>query len=149
MADPTPPTDQTATTGATAGAQTGQSTATQSRLPESVRQKYPDLETLIHSTESMSTEEREYWFQIMPIMTDEQIEKLRGILVHEKEQLTKLDKEYEDELAKLNEKHLLEWKEQETKAAIDQRKKAEAAAEAEEKAHEEQLLQQLNATDDK
>lgn len=120
------------------------STGAASRIPEAIRKKYPDLETLIDSTESMSAEEREYWLQIMPIMTDEQIEKLRGILVHEKEQLTKLDQEYEAELSKLNEKHLLEAREQETRTAIEQRKKAEAAAEAEEKAHEEALLQQLN-----
>lgn len=118
-------------------------TATQSRIPEPIRKKYPTLEALILETESMTVEEREYWFQIMPIMTDEQIQKLLTILVHEKEQLAKLDKEYEAELAKLNEKHLLEWKEEEAKAARVERKKQEVQHEKEEQEAEAKLLQQL------
>lgn len=128
---------------------TGQTTATQSRIPEAIQKKYPDLEALITTTESMTAEEREYWFQIMPIMTDEQIEKLRSILIHEKEQLAKLDTEYEAELVKLNEKHLLESKEQEVKIAREKRVQQEASHEAEEKAKEDALLQALNQVDDK
>lgn len=130
---------------ATAGAQaqTG-ATATQSRIPEAIQKKYPNLEELISHTESMSVEEREYWFQIMPIMTDEQIQKLLNILIHEKEQLSKLDKEYEGELAKLNEKHLLEWKEQENRAEREKRQRQEKQEQAKEEAAEAALLQQLN-----
>lgn len=63
-------------------------------IPKLIREKFPDLIKLIYETESMNTEEREYWLQIMPIMTEEQISKFRGILVNEKDQLAKLDKEY-------------------------------------------------------
>lgn len=128
--------DDTSQQGGTAG-------ATQPRVPEEVAKKYPDLETLITGTESMTPEEREYWFQILPIMTDEQIQKLRGILLHEKDQLAKLDSEYESELLKLNDKHLLEWKEHEVKEKRDKRAAEEAAHEAAEKAAEEDILKQL------
>lgn len=134
------------TSGAAQG-QTGATATTQPRIPEAIAKKYPDLESLILATESMSAEEREYWFQIMPIMTDEQIQKLLNILIHEKEQLAKLDKEYEGELSKLNEKHLLEWKDQEVRAQREQRKKQESKQEQEEQQAEAALLQQLN--DDK
>lgn len=119
-----------------------------SRIPAHIAQKYPDLEALMAQTESMTDEERDYWYQIMPIMTDEQVQKLRGILMHEKEQLAQLDAEYEVELSKLNEKHLLEWKEHEAKEKRTKRQHAESLHEAEEKAQEASLLAQLNSIDD-
>ncbi len=133
----------------TAGAQTGaQGDAKKGRLSDAIRQKYPDLEQLINETESMTVEEREYWFQILPIMTDEQIQKLRGILVHEKEQLAKLDKEYETEISKLNDKHVLEQKEQERQEEREELVQKEAAHEEEEQAAEEELLKQLEDVDE-
>ena len=45
----------------------------------------------------MNTEEREYWLQIMPIMSEDQITKFQGILLNEKNQLAKLDQEYATE----------------------------------------------------
>lgn len=71
-------------------------------VPTMIREKFPDLIKLIYETESMNQEEREYWLQIMPIMTEDQTVKFREILVNEKEQLAKLDAEYEQEMAKLN-----------------------------------------------
>jgi len=113
-------------------------------IPKMVREKYPDLIELIKVTESMDDQERQYWFQIMPVMTPEQIEKFRNILVTEKQQLANLDKEYEDELNKLNEKHLLEWKEFETKEKSKAIKEAEAKSSEEEKKMEEDLLAKLS-----
>lgn len=114
------------------------------KIPPAALQKYPDLIALIKETESMTDAERTYWFQILPIMTEEQVSKLRGILVKEKEQLAKLDKEYESELKRINDKHLLEWKEFETRKAREERKKAETAAEVQDKKAEEDVLAQLN-----
>ncbi len=119
-----------------------------SRIPDYIREKYPHLEKLINDTESMTKEEREYWFQILPIMTDEQIQKLRGILVHEKEQLAKLDKEYEAELSKLNQKHIMEWKDQERREKRETLAKQETEEEAEEQKAEEELLKQLEEVDE-
>lgn len=113
-------------------------------IPKLVREKYPDMIDLIKTTESMDDQERQYWFQIMPIMTAEQVDKFRNILVTEKNQLSELDKEYEDELNRLNEKHLLEWKEFETKEKSRTIKEAEAKSTAEEKQQEEDLLAKLS-----
>ena len=106
-------------------------------------QKYPDLVELIKKTESMSKDERNYWFQILPIMTDEQVVRLRKILDDEANQLTKLDSEYQSELAKLNEKHLKEWDDFERTQKRDELKKVESASSAEEAKHQEDLLNQL------
>ncbi|PIZ76527.1 hypothetical protein COY05_01030 [Candidatus Peregrinibacteria bacterium CG_4_10_14_0_2_um_filter_38_24] len=66
-------------------------------VPKLIREKFPDLIKLIFETESMNTEEREYWLQIMPIMSEDQITKFQGILLNEKNQLAKLDQEYATE----------------------------------------------------
>lgn len=70
-------------------------------IPALVREKFPDLVKLIYETESMNEEEREYWMQILPIMSEEQIVKFRDILVNERNQLQKLDTEYEQEMARI------------------------------------------------
>lgn len=112
-------------------------------IPMIVREKFPDLIDLIKTTESMDEDERDYWFQILPIMTEEQISKFRDILVSEKDQLARLDQEYEQELSKLNEKHMIEWKEFETKEKRAEIETKEKKAEEEEKAAEEELLKRL------
>lgn len=112
-------------------------------IPAVVREKYPELIKLILETESMDDEEREYWFQILPIMTDDQIKKFREILVSEKEQLSKLDAEYEEELKKINEKHLSEWEAFEAKQKREEIEEAEKEEEMEEKDIEKELLKKL------
>ena len=113
-------------------------------IPNMIRDKFPDLVKLIYETESMNNEEREYWMQIMPIMTEDQIVKFREILVNEKNELAKLDKEYEDEMAKINKKHLKEIDEAQLKQKMETIKKAEAADQSTEKDKEANLLNQLD-----
>ncbi len=137
---PQDPAQNQATTG-----QQGQGTT----IPPIVLEKYPDLVELIKKTESMSDEERAYWFQILPIMTEEQVARLRQILNEEKTQLAKLDQEYQGQLQKLNQKHLNEWNNFEKKQEREDRKKAEDANRAQEQAEEAALLQQLEDTDSK
>jgi len=113
-------------------------------VPSLVKEKFPDLMQLIKETESMNDEERDYWFQILPIMTEDQIKKFRDILLNEKQQLSRLDKEYEDELKRLNEKHLLEWKEFESKEKRKALQAAESQSQAEEEKMQEELLKRLS-----
>jgi len=112
-------------------------------VPKLVREKFPDLVKLIYETESMNAEEREYWMQIMPIMTSEQIVKFRDILVNEKSQLSKLDKEYESEVARINKTQAPAIDEEKLKEKLLKIKKAEKAQNESEKAKEEELLKQL------
>ncbi len=114
------------------------------QIPDMVKEKFPDLVDLIKSTESMNDDERDYWFQILPIMTEEQIKKFRDILLNEKVQLQSLDKEYEQELTTLNEKHMIEWKEFESKEKRTAIKQAESAAQQQEQVTEEELLNRLS-----
>jgi septal ring factor EnvC (AmiA/AmiB activator) len=141
--DPQTPQDQTAGTGAQPATQGDDKW----NIPAAVMEKYPQLVELIKKTESMSDEEREYWFQILPIMTEDQVTRLRGILDEEKEQLQKLDAQYQDELSKLNKKHLEEWDSFEKQKEREARKAAEASHEAEEQKAEENILAELENID--
>lgn len=113
-------------------------------IPKLAKEKYPELVELIKTTESMDDQEREYWFQILPIMNADQVDRLKNILATEKQQLAELDQEYEQELNRLNEKHLLEWKEFEAKEKSRAIREAEAASQEEEKQLEEDLLSKLD-----
>ncbi|MCD6109808.1 hypothetical protein J7J83_03560 [bacterium] len=127
----------------TTGTTKPQITKNKFNIPQAVKDKYPELIPLILQTESMNDEEREYWFQILPIMTTDQVNKFRKILVTEKQQLSKLDQDYEKELSKINEKHLQEWQSFESKEARDKIAKEEEVAEKEESSEEEDLLKKL------
>ena len=113
-------------------------------IPKIVREKFPDLVKLIYETESMNQEEREYWMQIMPIMTEDQIVKFREILVNEKDQLQKLDQEYESEMTKITKAPVKEIDEAAMKEKIAKIKQEESSKESEEQAKEEDLLNQLD-----
>src|SRR3990167_6455979 len=109
-------------------------------VPALVREKFPDLIKLIYETESMNQEEREYWLQIMPIMSEDQISKFRDILVNEKEQLAKLDKEYQQEMQRIgNNKPVADIDEKAMQEKLQNIKAAEAESKASEKGAEDSL----------
>ncbi|HBA44940.1 TPA: hypothetical protein DEG21_03760 [Patescibacteria group bacterium] len=82
---------------------------------------------MVLNTESMDNNEKQYWFDILPSMTDEQVDRLFDILETERKKLEELESKYQDEIKNLNEKHLIEWQEFQTKESREKIKKAEAA----------------------
>ncbi len=63
-------------------------------IPDEVRKRYPNLLRLIVLSESMNLEERNYWLQVLPVMTPDQVEELRDILVTERRKLSAIDAKY-------------------------------------------------------
>lgn len=86
-------------------------------LLDEIQAQYPELIKLVIATESMDDNERQYWLDILPSMSDEQIDRLFNILDTERRQLEELDQKYQDEVKKLNDKQLVEWQEMQTKKA--------------------------------
>jgi len=113
-------------------------------IPKLVREIFPDLIKLIFETESMDVDEREYWLQILPIMTEDQIKKFRDILVNEKEQLKKLDQDYNSEISKIDQSKSPALNEEEIKKRRLELQAKEKAAQQDESKHEEDLLKQLD-----
>jgi len=112
-------------------------------ITDELQAKYPELIELIIATESMDNDERQYWFDIMPSMTDTQIDRLYDILETERKKLSELEVKYQKEIKTLNEKHLIEWQEMQVKEG----KKKVAAAQAEDKKTQEdpdEILAMLN-----
>lgn len=77
-------------------------------LADELADKYPELVDLILATESMDDNERQYWFDIMPSMTEAQIDRLFDILETERRKLAELEVKYQSEIAQINNKHLME-----------------------------------------
>ena len=69
------------------------------------------LVDLILKTESMDNQEKKYWFELLPNMTEEQKDRLLDILETERVKLEELELKNQEEIKALNEKHLLEWQE--------------------------------------
>ena len=96
-------------------------------ISDEVQAKYPELVKLVTATESMDDQEKQYWFEILPSMTDEQVDRLFNILETERAKLEELERKYQEEIKTLNEKHLIEWQEFQLKSTKDKIKASEAA----------------------
>lgn len=79
------------------------------QITDEIQAQYPELIQLVLNTKSMDDQERQYWFDIMPSMSNEQIDRLFDILDTEKKKLEQLEVNYQKEIKSLNEKHLVEW----------------------------------------
>lgn len=111
-------------------------------INEDINLKYSELVKLILETESMENDEKQYWFDIMPSMTDDQIDRLFNILDTEKKKLEALEAKYKTEIKELNEKHLIEWQEFQLKDS--KQKIAEAQAKDKDDEDAEDVLRMLN-----
>ncbi len=74
----------------------GAQSATLVISPE-IQEKFSALLELIKASESMNNEERQYWINILPVMTPEQIKNLEDILLNEKKQLAAIDEKYSNQ----------------------------------------------------
>ena len=110
------------------------------QIDDEILAKYDELVKMILATESMDDDERQYWFDIMPSMTEEQIDRLYNILDTERKKLQELELKYQQEIKELNEKHLIEWQEFQMKES----KKKIAKAENQEKDDAEDVLAMLD-----
>ncbi|MBM3231381.1 hypothetical protein FJZ28_03585 [Candidatus Peregrinibacteria bacterium] len=112
-------------------------------IPDEIRAKFPDLIDLILNSESMNDEERQYWINILPIMTPEQIQNLREILENEKRQLQEIDKKYAGTLSAAQQREVVAKTEEERKQRRMERKGKEYAAEKKESEATDDLLKQI------
>lgn len=112
-------------------------------IPLQLVNENPVLVDLILKTESMKDDERKYWFQLQPIMTEEQIVKLQNILQNERDQLAELDSKYQAEVSKLNDKQAMQLQAEKARKTREEIAEKEKAADVEEKKSEEDILGQL------
>jgi len=110
------------------------------QIPEELKTKFPALIDLILHSESMNDEERQYWVNILPVMTPDQIQNLTDILVNEKQQLAAIDRKYAKEIERIGESQLLQKVDEERRARREQRSMQEQSARAEEETRTSEIL---------
>jgi preprotein translocase subunit SecD len=112
-------------------------------IPKFVQKKHSDLINLVFETKSMDDKERQYWFHILPIMSEKQVEKLRNILNKEKSKLSTIDNQYKKKITDMQKEKANKWEQQNIKKKFEAIHKKEASHEELEQAAEAQLLKQL------
>ncbi len=133
--------DSTFTDDATTG---GQQTGTQTTviIAPDLEERFPDLIDLIMKSESMNNGERQYWIDILPVMSTEQITQLREILQNEREQLAAIDAKYAKEIQAVGTASIEETEENRQRKRQDLSLK-ETALRTEEEKEAEDILQQV------
>jgi cellulose biosynthesis protein BcsQ len=100
-------------------------------IPKALQEKYPELIGLIRQSESMNNKERQYWINIIPVMTEPQTNNLLQILRTEKKELAAIDEKY------ANQVEAITTKEKVRQQQIKKEKKRRVRVEDEAKHHEE------------
>src|SRR3989344_3156487 len=90
-------------------------------VPDETKTKFPDLVDLILKSESMNDEERQYWINILPVITPDQVQSLRDILENERRQLAAIDKKYAQEIEKIGQTQFVQQTEAERKKKREER----------------------------
>ncbi len=112
-------------------------------IPPDIQEKFGPLIEMIKASESMNNEERQYWINILGIMTTEQIKNLEEILVNEKKQLAAIDQKYNKEAAGASNASVLLGMEQKIRTKTQERQRRERAESTEEESKEADLLAQI------
>lgn len=63
-------------------------------LDREMVEKYPDVIQMLFQTPSLIFDEKKYWLQLMPLMAPEHVERLRGILLAERQKLAEINARY-------------------------------------------------------
>ena len=112
-------------------------------VPEETAKQYPDLVNLIKASHSMDNEERQYWVDVLPIMSEDQIGNLESILDNEKQQINQADDAYAKGMGEVTKNVKVTFDETIYREKKNARVEAERMHEEEESLHEESILKEL------
>ncbi|MFH0770562.1 MAG: hypothetical protein V1926_04250 [Candidatus Peregrinibacteria bacterium] len=97
-------------------------------IPPEIQEKFPDLVSLILGSESMNDEERQYWINILLVMTPEQRDNLKDILETERRQLKEIDQKYAKEIQEMGQEKVIEQTRKERTQRRSERTQVESQA---------------------
>ncbi len=113
-------------------------------IPDQFIQKKSTLIALVLQSKSIWTvEEKQSWFNLLPLMNDEQIAKLEEILSKEKQKLDEIEKKYEDKKIEVKKKYLMKRQQMWYTQKVTNIKAEEASVDAVEDKEAEALLDQI------
>ncbi len=110
-------------------------------IPEDVLESSAELiEMVLRSKAIDKKEDKQSWFSLLPIMNDEQVAKLRDILLREKQKFNEIENKYEDEQIQIKKRYLNKQQQISVANKTNEIKEKEAMAKATEDAAAEALL---------
>lgn len=119
-------------------------TAANFDISDSFLENEPDLVVLILNSRSLAKkEEKQSWFNLIPIMNPEQIEKLRDILTRERDKIAEIEAKYEQKKQEIKEKYQTRFDETAYNNKISMIKSSEAEQREKEAAEVENLFDDL------
>lgn len=112
-------------------------------IPADIVEKFGELIELVKASRSMDDSERQYWIDVLPIMSEDQIQNLRDILDNEKKQLAEAAAAYSEGMQENVKNVANEFDEKAYKEKKRTRKAAEKLHEKEEQEREAAILKEL------
>lgn len=113
-------------------------------IPEDFLIDMPDVIEMVLKSKSIDTdEEKQSWFDLLPVMNDEQLDKLREILLREQRKLQEIESRYEEKKLEIKKKYLLKWQKMWYVNTINKIHKTEEASKSQEQQDAEKLLEML------
>ena len=113
-------------------------------IPDDMLQTNPDLVVLVLESKSISEQkEKQSWFDLYPLMNQDQIDKLRDILTREKQKLAEIEARYQakqEEIKKKYEQTYASWAYQQQQDRI---RNSEIATRQQEEVEADALLNQI------
>lgn len=103
-----------------------------------------DIIILILQSRSIDTaQEKQSWFDLLGLMNEEQINKLRDILTREKQKIAEIERKYEEKKIEIKKKYLLKRQNMGYQKTMSNIKKKEANHREQEEAEADALLENI------
>jgi len=113
-------------------------------IPDDFLVNSPELIVLVLNSKSIDNkEEKQSRFNLLPLMTQEQVEKLRDILVREKQKLEEIEKKYEQKKSDIKSQYVQKRQEEWYKNQMVQIQQKEEAHQEKQEQEAESLLTQI------
>jgi hypothetical protein len=113
-------------------------------IPEDFLAKMPDLVQLVLESKSLDkSDEKQSWFNLLPLMNDEQIAKLRDILTREKQKLAEIEQKYAQKKEEMSQKFVQKFEDGAYQKKIEQVRSQEQQHRDKEHEEADDLLNQI------
>ena len=113
-------------------------------IPDDMLQTNADLVVLVLESKSISEQkEKQSWFDLYPLMNQEQIDKLRDILTREKEKLAEIEAKYQARQEEIKRRYEQTYASGAYKQQQDRIRSSEIASRQQEEVEADALLNQI------
>jgi hypothetical protein len=107
-------------------------------------ENHPDAVILVLNSRSLSKDdEKQNWFNLVPMMNEEQINKLKDILIRERDKIAEIEEKYEKKKEEIREKYQARFDAVSYQKTMSSMKNKEELVREQEKEEAEDLLKNL------